>query len=216
MAAEMIHLSAFYGVEEFNLSDDTPWLFRAQGEEFVDILHDSGFKWRAQARVNEVVKRPRRLATLRAAGCDELCMGVESFDQRVLDALRKGTRVEQIEEAVHLVNAAGFRVRAYLMIGTPGESARTVDLNMASLEALGNAISVVNLQPFMPLPGTPIWEDPAAFGCEIVDADVSKYNRYLQGPLGKRPTWSPINVDGMSHGELLYNIERMRRYIEEK
>ena len=110
---------------------------------------------------------------------------------------------------------SGMRVRAYIMIGTPGERKATVALNIEAMTRLRKALTVVNLQPFIPLPGTPIWNDPSGHGIEILDRDVRKFNRYLDGPTGPRPTWSPINVNGLTHGELLVNISRMRRFVAE-
>ena len=47
-----------------------------------------------QSRAN--LMTPRATAALRAAGCEEVWLGVESGSQRILDAMEKGTEVEEV------------------------------------------------------------------------------------------------------------------------
>jgi radical SAM superfamily enzyme YgiQ (UPF0313 family) len=213
IADEMLACVA-QGHMRFNLSDDTPRLFTSNdGDVLARRLEGSGVEWRAQARVDQVVKRPERLATLAASGCRELCFGVESFDEDVLKALQKGTTPSMIEQAIRLTHEAGMTVRIYLMIGTPGETKDTPGVNIRALKRLGNLVNTTNLQTFMPLPGTPIWNDPGKYGVEIINKDFNKYNRVVWGPAGENPVWSPIRVAGLTDEQLCSNIRAMREYV---
>ena len=51
-------------------------------------------------------------------------MGAESGSQKILDAMDKGTRVEQIYEATERLHAAGIEVGFFLQFGYPGRGAR--------------------------------------------------------------------------------------------
>ena len=54
-------------------------------------------------------------------------MGAESGAQSVLDAMEKGTKVEQIEEAAPRLRAAGIRVAFFLQFGYPGEGPAEIE-----------------------------------------------------------------------------------------
>ena len=56
-----------------------------------------------------------------ASGCRMVWMGAESGSQRILDAMEKGVRVEQIRDAARRLQAAGVGVGLFLQFGYPGE-----------------------------------------------------------------------------------------------
>ena len=60
--------------------------------------------------------------TLRKAGCVMIYLGVESGVQRVLNLMRKGTKVEQAVRAVRMAKEAGLQVVASFVLGIPGET----------------------------------------------------------------------------------------------
>ena len=59
---------------------------------------------------------------LRRAGCAEVWMGAESGSQKILDAMDKGMRVEQIYEARENLRRHGIRACFFLQFGYPGET----------------------------------------------------------------------------------------------
>ena len=62
------------------------------------------------------------VGALRRAGCAEVWMGAESGSQKILDAMDKGTRVEQIYEARENLRRHGIRACFFLQFGYPGET----------------------------------------------------------------------------------------------
>jgi anaerobic magnesium-protoporphyrin IX monomethyl ester cyclase len=72
------------------------------------------------------------LRQMRQANCQQVFFGVESGCQKILDAVHKGTTVEQNERAIRLAKDAGLFVSVSVMIGYPGETKEmlqeTVDL----------------------------------------------------------------------------------------
>ncbi len=92
-------------------------------------------------------------AALRAAGCRTVWIGAESGSQRVLDAMEKGTRVEQIEDATRWLRAAGIEVCFFLQFGYPGETLAEIEQTLEMVrrcrpDDIGISVSY-------PLPGTP-------------------------------------------------------------
>lgn len=101
----------------------------------------------------DLLLRDGEAEALRRAGCRTVWMGAESGSQRVLDAMEKGVRVEQIVEATRRLHDQGIEVGFFLQFGYPGETrddiARTFDLvRTCQPDDIGVSVSY-------PLPGTP-------------------------------------------------------------
>jgi len=201
-----------YGTTVFRFSDDNIAGNREWNEKFCELVKPLGITWRLSVRVDSV--NPQVLKMMREAGCKELGLGVESFDPKVLKQLNKRIIPEQSVAAIHNAHAAGIGARVLMMLATPGESyKRTVDLNIAALEALKEEFVYLSIKVFKPLPGTPIWLHPEKFGVEIVSRDLSKYNFYIYSTAGKQ-LWSPLRIDGMTEEEQWENTARMVAYSE--
>ncbi len=86
------------------------------------------------------------------AGCREVWLGAESGSQKILDAMDKGIRVEQIAEATRRLQAAGIRACWFLQLGYPGE---TFDDILATVELVRELLpDDVGVSVSYPLPGT--------------------------------------------------------------
>jgi anaerobic magnesium-protoporphyrin IX monomethyl ester cyclase len=80
--------------------------------------------WDCQTRVDLVSKE--LLYKMRAANCQLVCFGIESGSQKILDAMKKGTTVEQNATAIKWAKEAGLSVNVSLIIGYPGETQETL------------------------------------------------------------------------------------------
>ena len=99
---------------------------------------------------------PETVAALGRAGCEEIWMGVESGSQKILNAMDKGTRVEQIPAARHILKAHGIDAGYFLQFGYPGETwneiQKTIQLvRRTQPDEIGVSVSY-------PLPGTKFHE----------------------------------------------------------
>ena len=63
---------------------------------------------------------------LSSTGCIEIGFGAESGSQKILNSINKKTTVRQNMELVEICNAQHIKVKAFLMLGLPGESPETV------------------------------------------------------------------------------------------
>ena len=59
--------------------------------------------------------------TLAELGCFRVWIGSESGSQKILDAMQRGVRVEQVREAVRLLREHGIETGMFLMWGYEGE-----------------------------------------------------------------------------------------------
>lgn len=107
------------------------------------------------------------------AGCREISFGIESGSQMILDKINKRVTVEQNRRAILDAKEARLTVRAYLMVGSPGESWDTIKETISFIdETKPNLWTLFN---FVPLPGCAIWEDPTRYGIKIVTKDWRQY-----------------------------------------
>jgi radical SAM superfamily enzyme YgiQ (UPF0313 family) len=96
------------------------------------------------------------VAALKQAGCRTAWIGAESGSQRILDAMEKGTRVEQIAAAARRLHAADIDVGFFLQFGYPGETLDDIELTLRMVrecrpDDIGVSVSY-------PLPGTRFYE----------------------------------------------------------
>jgi anaerobic magnesium-protoporphyrin IX monomethyl ester cyclase len=65
---------------------------------------------------------PEVVTALAAAGAEEVWLGVESGSQKILDAMDKGTTVDEVRSATRALKARGVRACWFLQLGYPSES----------------------------------------------------------------------------------------------
>jgi anaerobic magnesium-protoporphyrin IX monomethyl ester cyclase len=93
---------------------------------------------------------------LRDAGCREAWIGAESGSQRELDAMNKGTTVEEIRVARERLKAVGIRVGFFIQLGYMDEQLSDILATRDLIEAarpdeIGVCVSY-------PLPGTKFYD----------------------------------------------------------
>lgn len=93
---------------------------------------------------------------LKNAGCRTVWIGAESGSQKVLDAMEKGTTVEQIYEATSLLHQNNIRVGFFLQYGYPGETRDDIERTLRMVrECMPDEIGI---SVSYPLPGTTFFE----------------------------------------------------------
>lgn len=90
------------------------------------------------------------------SGFRMLGFGIESGSQKVLDAVRKSEKVEDMKRAVKTACEFGYKVELFFLIGSPSE---TWDDFMESVKfATEFPVSIVNFYQLLPYPGTELFE----------------------------------------------------------
>ena len=153
---EMAWLHRTYRPDHLWIADDIFGLRPGWIERFSELVLARGvaIPFKCLLRADQVTAD---VATaLGAARCRIAWMGAESGSQRILDAMEKGTRVDQIATATALLRAAGVDVGFFLQFGYPGETrddiARTLDMvRSCRPDDIGVSVSY-------PLPGTSFYE----------------------------------------------------------
>jgi anaerobic magnesium-protoporphyrin IX monomethyl ester cyclase len=121
VAQEMRLLRDEYDAEHLWFADDIFALNRHWVQEFAAAVEElsCAIPFKVQARADLLTGETAR--ALKRAGCAEVWMGVESGSQKVLDAMDKGLRVEEVVAARHHLKQEGILACYFLQLGYPGE-----------------------------------------------------------------------------------------------
>ncbi len=154
--AELKILVKEYGIEGFWIVDDTFVLKKRRVEEFCAKLKKLPykFKWACNSRVDTLTED--MVINLKNSGCIQLEFGVESGSQRVLDALNKGIKTEQIERAFEYCKKHKMRTLANIMIGNPEEKMEDIEKTAQIIRKIRP--SYVNYSFLVPFPGSYIYD----------------------------------------------------------
>jgi hypothetical protein len=88
------------------------------------------------------------------SGCARLTTGLESGSQRILDSMKKGTRLDLIGTFLQDAAAAGVSCRCTMILGYPGETADDVQSSADFLAKHSREIERVSLNRLQIVAGT--------------------------------------------------------------
>lgn len=157
VVTELKQLHDKYGFDHVWFCDDIFGLKPGWVARFAELTKQQGLKFRfkIQSRADLLLK-DEQIAPLAAAGCEVVWMGAESGSQRILDAMDKGTTVEQIGEATAILKQYGIKPAFFLQFGYLGETIEDISKTLDMLEKLVPAEIGVSVS--YPLPGTKFYE----------------------------------------------------------
>ena len=110
----------------------------------------------------ECITRADRLSpqiadALAEMGCCRVWIGSESGSQRVLDAMERGVRVEQVQEAVALARARGIQTGMFLMWGYEGEQIEDIEATVEHVKRCRPDVFLTTVS--YPIKGTGYYSD---------------------------------------------------------
>ncbi|MGA3207383.1 MAG: radical SAM protein [Syntrophales bacterium] len=161
-----------FGVREILIEDDTFVISRKWVREFCErlITEEIDITWSCLGRADHVTQEMLRL--MRRAGCWHISYGIESGDQKILDAMQKGEDLARMEKAVRWSREAGIKTKGFFMVGFPGETIDSLKLTKSlALRLPLDDVSVMQLTPF---PGTAVYRRASEHG--VFEKDWRKMN----------------------------------------
>jgi radical SAM superfamily enzyme YgiQ (UPF0313 family) len=125
--------------------------------EFADLIEKENlkFKFKIQARA-DLLLQENYIRNLAKAGCDNIWMGAESGSQKILDAMDKGTTVEQIYESTKLIRKYGMKPSFFIQFGYLGETKDDIKKTIKMINEL--LPYEIGISVSYPLPGTVFFE----------------------------------------------------------
>ncbi len=196
-----------FGIRQLLFYDDAFTVHRDRLRAFCQGLLRDGARvsWTCYGRVDAV--RADLLSLMARAGCHQICYGIESGSQRVLDSVDKRITLEQVRRAVRLTREAGIEPRGSFMLGNRGETARTM-LQTIDL-ALSLDLEVALFSVATPYPGTALYDWAEREGL-LTTRDWADYDR--AHTVLRLPTVDPDTV--WAHHRLAYRRFYLRpRYL---
>jgi radical SAM superfamily enzyme YgiQ (UPF0313 family) len=119
---------------------------------------DFPFGFSAITRANMVSRD--LLQTMRRAGLVHVNFGVESGDDEILRAIKKGIRTEQVVRALEWAKDAGLTTACNFMLGFPEETPPALERTLRFMESIAPLVDTFStLGVAVPFPGTPLYED---------------------------------------------------------
>ncbi len=188
VAKEMSETNRRFGTRTFGFLDDTFTTNREWVIRLCQAMEQQGLpgrvRWFCLTRVDRVT--PPLLATMKAAGCFKVELGIESGDQQVLDSLGKGTKTRQVLDAFNWAREAGMETMAFVMLFSPDETPRSL---RATRDLLFQADPDLLQASFCtPYPGTEMARRCQRRGIGVSD-DWSRYI-FLTDPVMEHPLFS--------------------------
>lgn len=154
---EIEMLLQIYKPDHFWMCDDIFGLKPHWVKEFSQLVSQKklSFRYKIQSRVDLLLEEDT-VDALYQSGADTVWVGAESGSQKILDAMDKGTTVQQIAEATELLKQKNIKVAFFLQFGYLGETKEDIDSTVNMV--LNLLPDEVGISVSYPLPGTKFYE----------------------------------------------------------
>ncbi|HSZ71670.1 MAG TPA: hypothetical protein VK750_03270, partial [Cytophagaceae bacterium] len=157
VVAELTHLMTYYHPDHIWFCDDIFGLKPGWIQEFSQRVQEANlsFTYKIQSRVDLLIESDT-VDALAQSGCKTVWLGAESGSQKILDAMDKGIKTEQIKEARLLLKEYHIRCAFFLQFGYLGEMQEDIDATLRMvLELMPDEIGI---SVSYPLPGTKFYD----------------------------------------------------------
>jgi anaerobic magnesium-protoporphyrin IX monomethyl ester cyclase len=196
---ELEWLRDAHGADVVAFYDDTFTFDRKRAYEICEEMKNRGFDlpWDCRTRVDRISTEV--LSKMRDTNCQLIHFGVESGSQKMLDAMKKGTTVEQNQRAIKLAKKVGISVAISVVVGYPGE---TIDMLKQTFDFIRKTTpDYVYVCQAIPYPGTELYDNLRELGWDV----STEWNHYdEQSQVFTNPLLSPQKIDEMRGN--FYNI----------
>jgi radical SAM superfamily enzyme YgiQ (UPF0313 family) len=116
------------------------------------------FAFGAITRANMVTRE--LLRTMRRAGLVHVNFGVESGDDEILRAIKKGLRTDQVVRALEWAKEEGLMTACNFMLGFPQETPVELERTLRFMERIAPLVDAFStMGVLVPFPATPLYDD---------------------------------------------------------
>ena len=152
---EEIDMLAAKGYRAITFIDDNFITTTKRLRPICESVKKHGFSWGCQARADAITEEVAII--LSDAGCGFVDLGVESFNDDILEYIKKGITSKQIYEGIGWLKKYNVPVKLNILIGTsPLETKETIKDTLRKAKAL--KVSQVMFNIVAPFPGTEFYE----------------------------------------------------------
>jgi radical SAM superfamily enzyme YgiQ (UPF0313 family) len=199
VVAEMAHAKTLFPqVREFFFDDDTFTDDRPRAEAIARGLGKLGMIWSCNAKANVPFET---LKVMKENGLRLLLVGFETGDQRILNNIRKGTRVDRAVEFMRDCHRLSILVHGTFIVGLPGETRASIQQTIDFAKAIDPYSLQVSLAA--PYPGTELYRQAVENGWFAERQHGLVQERGIQEAV--------LAYDGLSSQEMHAALERFYR-----
>lgn len=195
-------------IKEVMIEDETFPAVKQRTIELCDVLIERGIKipWSCNARVNTDLET---LKKMKEAGCRLLCVGFESPEQGVLNAVNKRTTKQMQINFMKDTKRAGLLVNGCFILGMPSDTKESVMKTIEFAKQLN--CDTAQFYPLMVYPGTEAYEWAKKNNYLITE----DYSQWLT-PEGEHNT--VVSRPGLTNEDLMgfCDLARTQFYIRPK
>jgi anaerobic magnesium-protoporphyrin IX monomethyl ester cyclase len=150
-------LKEWFEIDHLWFCDDIFGLKPGWVKEFAQLLQKEklNIRFKIQSRADLLLEEGL-INVLAKSGCENVWIGAESGSQKILDAMDKGTTIEQIQESTRLMKKHGIKPSFFIQFGYPGELKEDIELTIKMINEL--LPFEIGISISYPLPGTSFYE----------------------------------------------------------
>ncbi|OGV37099.1 MAG: hypothetical protein A2X48_04620 [Lentisphaerae bacterium GWF2_49_21] len=230
--AKFMHGKRFRNRSARNILDEVEFLIKEYGAREIHIWDDNFITNRK--RVFEfrdgIIKRKIKvlfsfpngvradfinreiLQALKDMGTYSIAIGVESGNQRILDSIQKGIKLEQIENAFSLAKELHLETWGFFLLGLPEEDLKTIEETIEFAIKLDPDIAKFHI--LKPYPKSIVYEQLKQQGL-IIDENYIHYGIHT-GPVHRLPSVSQeqlLNLQKRAYRRFYMRPEKIIREI---
>lgn len=181
---ELAQLYKLYKFKSIVFHDDLFVINPKWVEDFCQAMHEYGFvkngvKWWASSRADIIRRYPTLFAEMKEAGLQMVSVGFESFSNRILKWLNKGTTVEDNWMAVKILRKLGIQIYSNFIFGIPYSDGKWYpEDDIETVKAISIIKpEIISTSFFTPIPGSYLFDF-----CENNDLILSSVSLGLRSP----------------------------------
>jgi len=179
----IIRLKQKYQTKNFTFNDEVFSLKRMYDFSEKLLMRGIEINWLSETRFDYRLD-DNQFANLAKAGCKSIQFGLESYNQRVLDLMKKNVKIEDIDAIVEGTLKAGISIHLFCILGFPGEKEdevkRTRDYVFKCLEKAKKKHSLpltsIGYGTFGLEKGSDVFKNPEQYGVHILDEYKDEYD----------------------------------------
>jgi radical SAM superfamily enzyme YgiQ (UPF0313 family) len=180
VVAEIAHYREKYRIEHVEFFDLTTIVDRRWILRFTRLLMDAdlGITWTMPSGTRSEALDAEVLAQLKASGCRGVTYAPESGSPATLRRIKKKVDPNRMLESIRAAAAAGLYIKAHVIVGLPGQTAREIWETFAFVMRLAvSGVDDLLAYPFNAYPGSELYRELVASG--RIDPTAPDHDRFL-------------------------------------
>ena len=158
------------------------------------IAADLNVKWSAEVRMEKIFL-PERCRKLAKAGCVCLSFGMESGNQRILDLIDKGTKVQHMGETMKNFAEAGIAVQLMAFKGFPTETPAELQDTLRFITENDEYWAAGGLGAFLLTGNAIVARKPERFGIRTVETENVDIGRGVAFRMDSQETTTSMSTE---------------------